>query len=251
MRALAEISLDLWLLAQRAPDTPLPDGHTFQRAIGDLLRRPGLRTVQHAGLLTLWGQRAASGAAHELDAGARGSRTAYLIEAKATNHIGKADLAVFEQKLTDYYFGRWQTVADHRWWSILSSAGDVSEAARRLACHRGIVLVDGRRLPLPVLLHHATHHDAVGMLPDQLCAEIARLAPRAVTALQERYVPDLDDNCLRIRPQPYTPEEIDDLLWLQGEFSDEILDYYERRAPGRLEARGARVLELLHGRRAA
>ena len=89
------------------------------------------------------------------------------------------------------------------------------------------------------------------MLPDQLCVEVARLAPRAVTALQERYVPDLDDNCLRIKPQPFTPEAIDDLLWLQDEFSDELLDYYDRRAPGLLEARGARVLALLQGRRAA
>ena len=156
MRALAEISLDLWLLAQRAPEAALPDGHTFQRAVGDLLRRPGLRSVQHAGLHTLWGLRSASGAAHELDAAARGGRTAYLVEAKATHYIGKSDLAVFEQKVTDYYFGRWQTVADHRWWSILASAGDVSDAARRVACHRSIVLVDRQRLPLPVLVHHAT-----------------------------------------------------------------------------------------------
>src|SRR3954453_14278344 len=116
MRALADICLDLWLLAQRAPETALPDGHVFQRAVGDLLRRPGLRSVQDAGLHTLWGLRAASGTAHELDAAARGSRTAYLVEAKATDQLGKADLAVFEQKVTDYYFGRWHTVAEHRWW---------------------------------------------------------------------------------------------------------------------------------------
>lgn len=64
-------------------------------------------------------------------------------------------------------------------------------------------------------------------------------------------MPDVGDNCLRLRPQPYTPEEIDDLLWLRDEFSDEVLDYYERRAPGRLEARGAHVVGPLQRRRAA
>lgn len=251
MRTLATISLDLWLLAQRAPEALLPDGHTFQRAVGDLLRRPGLRCVQHAGLHTLWGLRSASGAGHELDGAARGARAAYLVEAKATNHIGKADLAVFEQKVTDYYFSQWQTVGDHRWWSILASAGEVSDAARRVATHRSIVLIDRHRLPLPVIFHHATHRNGRGTLPDQLCYEVARLAPRALRALQERYVPDIADNCLRMSPRPYTCEEIDDLLWLQDELSEDILDQYERRAPGRLESRGAQVQRLLQSRRAA
>jgi hypothetical protein len=251
MRTLATISLDLWLLAQRAPETLLPDGHSFQRAVADLLRRPGLRCVQHAGFHTLWGLRSASGAAHELDGAARGARAAYLVEAKATNHVDKADLAVFEQKVTDYYFSRWQTVADHRWWSLLASAGEVSDATRRVASHRSIVLIDRQRLPLPVVLHHATHRNARGTLPDQLCSEVARLAPRALSALQQRYVPDVHGNCLRMSPRPYTSEEIDDLLWLQDELTEDILDLYERRAPGRLEARGAQVQQLLQNRRVA
>jgi hypothetical protein len=251
MRTLATISLDLWLLAQRAPETLLPDGHVFQTAVGDLLRRPGLRCVQHAGLHTLWGLRSASGAAHELDSAARAARAAYLIEAKATNHVGKADLAVFEQKVTDYYFSRWQTVADHRWWSILASAGEVSDAARRVAAHRSILLIDAQRLPLPVILHHVTHRNSRGVLPDQLRCEVTRLAPRALSALQERYVPDIDANCLRMSPRPYTCDEIDDLLWLQDELTEDILDYYETKAPGRLEFRRAEVHRLLQTRRVA
>jgi hypothetical protein len=40
---------------------------------------------------------------------------------------------------------------------------------------------------------------------------------------------------------PYTSDEIDDLLFLQDEFTDNVLDRYDRLAPGRLEARAARL----------
>lgn len=37
------------------------------------------------------------------------------MEAKATNEVGKTDIALFELKLTDYYFGRWERVGNHAW----------------------------------------------------------------------------------------------------------------------------------------
>jgi hypothetical protein len=135
-------------------------------------------------MLTLWGLAAASGVSHEIDAAARSTGCAYLVEAKATAGIGKADLAVFELKVTDFYFSRWRAVAGY---PLLSSAGAVSDACRRLAVHRAIILCDSARLPLPVLYHHATHPATRDELPEDLCAEMARLAPRALASVQRVY----------------------------------------------------------------
>jgi hypothetical protein len=241
MRYLAKIALDLWLLTQRPDGGGLPDGHQFQHAVADALRRPGINSVQRAGLHTLWCATSASGVGHEIDAAARAKAQAYLVEAKATNGISKADLAVFELKVTDYYFRCWRTVAEHAWYPLLVAAGSVSNASRRLAVHRAITLCDHARLPLPVLFHHASHPSTRNQLPEDLCTEMTRLAPRALACLQERYMPCTQYNGVILRPSSYTPDEIDDLLYVQDELTDNILDRYDRLAPGRLEARAMRL----------
>jgi hypothetical protein len=251
MRELAQIALDMWLLTQRPFGDVLPDGHQFQQAVADALRRPGIDCVQRAGLHTLWCARAASGVAHELDAAARSKSRAYLVEAKATSEISKADLAVFELKVTDFYFGSWRRVADHAWYPLLSSAGPVSDAARRLAVDRAMTLCDPARLPLPVLYHHACHPATRGELPGDLCAEMVRLAPRALVSLQARYAPCAKYDGLMLRPCPYAVVEIDDLLYVQDELTENVLDRYDRRAPGRLEARATHLQRRMRARRAA
>jgi hypothetical protein len=85
-----------------------------------------------------------------------------------------------------------------------------------------------------------------------MVSELERLVGRAVEPLQHRYRGDVVARVLRLEPNPYTHGELDDLLFIQDELTDEILDRYDRLAPGRLERRGAelaRVLERL--RRAA
>jgi hypothetical protein len=207
-----------------------------------------MRSIQQAGLHLLWGERAASGARHEIDAACRRDAAAYLIEAKAKAGLTKADLAVFELKVSDYYFSRWRSISSHAWWPILSTSGRADDGCRRLAAHRSIILCDPERLPLPVLYHHAAHPAARTHLPETLCRELVRLAPRALQTLQERYVPDTASGCLRLEPCPYTTSDLDELLFLQTELTDEVLTRYDRHAPGRLEGRGHR---LLHHLRAA
>jgi hypothetical protein len=90
---------------------------------------------------------------------------------------------------------------------------------------------------LPVLYHHATHRSSAGRLPELHCAELRRLAPRALQTLQQRYVPDIEQGCLRLDPCPYTPTEIDDLLFLQDELTPEVIDRYDRLRPGHLDHR--------------
>jgi hypothetical protein len=251
MYQLAQIALDMWLLAQRSAGESLPVGNVFQAAVADALRRPGVGRVQRAGLHTLWELRAASGVAHELDAAARATGRAYFVEAKATHEVGKADLAMFELKVTDFYFSRWRAVGDHAWFPLLCSAGPVSAACRRLALHRAITLCDPDRLPVPVLYHHAKHPAARYELPRDLCAEMLRLAPRSLASLQRRYVANHQHGGLLLRPSTYTPEELKDLLYLQDELTDNVLDRYDRLAPGRLEARGAMLRRSLRTRWAA
>lgn len=245
MRDLASLCLDLWLLGEDGALHPLPGGGAYQNAVARALRRPGMRSIQKAGLHTLWSFRAASGVEHELDAAARHGSAAFLIEAKATTNLTKADLAVFELKITDHYFARWRTVASQAWWPILSSAGPADDASRRLAAHRSITLCEPGPLPLPVLYHHATHPAARGRLPNTLCRELARLAPRALQTMQERYQPDLHAARLYLEPRPYTANELDDLLFCQAELTGEVLARYERLDPDRLAARALRLRRYL------
>jgi hypothetical protein len=167
------------------------------------------------------------------------------VEAKATASLTKADLAVFELKVSDYYFARWRSASSHAWWPILTTAGHAGDGCRRLAAHRAVILCDPDRLPLPVLYHHAAHSATQGQLPDTLRRELVRLAPRALQCVQERYTPDLADGSLRLDPCPYTASELDDLLFLQADLTDEVLDRYDRLAPGRLEARARRAIRNL------
>jgi hypothetical protein len=245
MRELAELSLDLWLLGQRAPEEGLSGGLEYQAAVARTLRRPGMRCIQAPGMHLLWGLRSASGARHELDAAGLSGAAAYLIEAKSKTALAKSDLAVFELKASDYYFGRWRSVSMQAWWMILASAGPTDDACRRLAAHRAIILIEPQRLPLPVLYHHCAHPAARGHLPEMLCREFLRLAPRSLQPLQERFVPDVVSNRLVLEPCPYSATELDDLLFLQDELTDDVLSRYDRLAPGRLEARAGRLLRHL------
>ena len=237
-RTFASICLDLWLLSQQPADEPTPSGHAYQRAVAQAISREGLRWVQQAGLHTLWACRSASGTRHELDASSRGRGCAFLVEAKACE-VSKGDLAGFEQKVTDFYFARWRTVASHAWSPIIATTEPASEATRRLALHRALVVCDSERLPLPVLYHHATLPASSARLPQVLCAELRRLAPPALQTLQQRYVPDPEHGCLRLEPCPYTTTELDDLLFLQEELSHEVIDRYDRLRPGQLDLRAA------------
>ena len=118
-------------------------------------------------------------------------------------------------------------------------------ALRRLAAHRGIVLCDGQRLPLPMLWHHAAQPSATGVYPRDLVSEFLRLIERAVIPLQGRLEPDLAADCLRLNPNRLDTADVDDLLYVQDELSDAVLERYDKLDPGRLERRSADLAKLL------
>jgi len=165
--------------------------------------------------------------------------------------VGKLAVAGFELKLADSYFGRWRAVAVQHWHPISVCAVSATESMRRICAARAMLLCDPERLPLPVLYHHATHRDSASHLPEPMCSELRRLAPRASASIQQRIIPAVKAGELRLRPAPYTRDEIDDLLWLQDELTDEVLERYDLVAPGRLERRAAPPHGALLDRRTA
>lgn len=233
---LAEITLDAFLAARYCVGDGLPEGRAWERAAGTLLHRPGLSRRQHAGLTTLFGSLSLSGCAHELDGVAAGWRGCLLLECKAlTDGISKSDVATFHLKTFDFYCGQLDTAARDRWWRILVSASPTSEAIRALCFRLDIVLCDPQRFPLPVLLRAAAHPAGDEALPEVKLGELIRLGEAPCRPMQEHW--RIVDGEVRFRPRTWSRQDINDLLWLQDELSDDLFDAYDRFAPGRLERR--------------
>lgn len=235
---LARITMDASLLARHAAVSgPLPDGRAWERAVGQLLCRPGLESRQYAGLTTLFGARSASGCGHELDGSARGWRGWVIVEAKSkAEGINKADIAVFGMKTFDYYCAQLPLAASEPWWRIIISAGPVSDNHRRLCLQEGIILCDPIHLPIPMLLSIASKPAADQYIDEVKLAELVRLGEQACEPLCERW--KLGDNgLLNFRAHRWRGTEMDDLLWLQEELTGDVLSLYDTYRPGRLETK--------------
>jgi hypothetical protein len=234
---LAEITLDAFLAGRYCFGGPeLPEGRVWERSVEVLLHRPGLSRRQSAGLTTLFGTVSHSGCAHELDAAASGWRGSFLIECKARGRgPDKSDVATFDLKTFDYYSGQLESAARDRWWRIMVSAAPVTDSVRALCFRMGIVLCDPSRFPLPVLVRVAGHPAADDFLATVKLRELLRLAETNCDPMQERW--RIVGNEIHFRPQRWGRQEINDLLWLQDELSDDLFDVYDTWAPGRLERR--------------
>ena len=239
---LAELTLDAWLLA-RVDDDPsgaLVNGRVWERAVGDLLRRPDFSCRQGPGTTTLFGFRPASGIGHEIDGGAAGWSVSIILECKSRNcGVTKADVALFDQKTFDFYCGRPDAVGRERWWRLMVSSSPVSDAVRAFCIHLGLVLCDPVRLPLPVVIRAASRPSADLHLRETLLQEAVRLGEPALMPMQDRWTYDLITRNIRFKPQALRASEISDLLWLQDELGSDILDLYDLHRPGALERRAA------------
>jgi len=69
-----------------------------------------------------------------------------------------------------------------------------------------------------------------------LLQEMIRLGERACLPMQDRWRIHNSDE-LRFQPLLWSRGEIDDLLWLQRELSEDVIELYDRHRPGRLERR--------------
>lgn len=194
----------------------------------------------------------ASGAEHELDGIGSGSGSGVWIEAKARKVLMKHDVASFKIKCEDLYIA--EARADARgttsetWWPLLVSSEIVPTPVRRLCCATGIVLCEPRHLPLPVLLRAAGRPIADDYLRDDLMGELVRLGEPACQPMQGWWRIDPGERKIWRSLDGLDAEDISDLLYLQGELSDDLLDALERDAPELLDRRAAALLDRLSGR---
>ena len=245
---LAEFSLDSWLLARSTHDTCMSpvDGRAWEQAIGDLLRRAPLPNRQRAGLTTLFGVQAASGVAHELDACAAGGGTLMVVECKSqTSGVTKADAALFHEKTLDFFCAEPGRFRNERWWRVVASSTPVSDSVRAFCASLGLVLTEPNHLPLPVVLRVAARPVADMYLREVLLQDAVRLAERAVVPLQGKWRYDAQAEEIRFQPTTLSPNEIQDLLWLQEELGSDILDLYDLHRPRTLEHRAEELLRTL------
>ena len=251
---LAGLAVDAFLLARcGGPGGRRPDGRAWERAASQLLWRPGLDRHQHAGVLGLFGHGPRSGARHEIDGAAQGQGLGILIECKAHAALDKSELAVFQLKCFDFYRAvaaeHPEAIAKDRWWPMLISSDPTSEAVRRISCSLGIVLCDPARMPLPALLYTAARPYSDQFLREDLLGELVRLGERACLAMQEQWRIQPTSRAIAIGLDMLTSGEIDDLLFLQDELTEDLLDVFDIHAPRYLDRRGAALagrLEAAH-----
>lgn len=235
---LAKVALDAYLLARYgSPGGRMPDGRSWERAVAELLWRPGLSRRQSAGGVDLLGRGSGSGCRHEIDACASGWAGHLTLECKAKiGGIHKGDVAVFVMKTMDFYCGNIETAQSERWWRMMVSAGDTERNVRALCMKEGIILCDSGRLPLSVLLRAASRPIADQYLSEVEMGELVRLGERVLQPMQDLWRLRTDGD-VSFRPALLKAGELDDLVWLQDELSERLLDLYDKHTPGRLEQR--------------
>ena len=82
-------------------------------------------------------------------------------------------------------------------------------------------------------------------LRETLLQDAVRLAERAVVPLQDKWRYDTQAKEIRFQPRTLSPNEIQDLFWIQEELGSDILDLYETYRPGLLERRANELLRTL------
>ena len=255
-RAIAELAVDAFLLARHcSPGHSPASGRAWERAVSQLLWRPGFTRRQHAGVLGLFGRGSQSGARHEIDGAGQGPKIGAWVESKARATLSKSDVAVFHLKCFDLYRAAAaeypEQTAEARWWSLLVSSEPTGEAVRRISCDLGVVVCDPQRLPLPALLFAASRPNADDYLSDTLLGELVRLAEAACVPIQQRWRLDISGRAVCLRLDNMDSTEIADLLFLQDELTEDLLDAFEVHAPGVLDRRASALVERYEAARLA
>jgi hypothetical protein len=206
-------------------------------------------------VLGLFGRGSQSGARHEIDGAGQGHEVGAWIESKARTSLGKSDVAVFHLKCFDFYRA---AAAEHPeqtaragWWPLLVSSVPTGDSVRRICCDLGVVLCDPGRLPLPALMFAASRPNADDYLSETHLAELVRLAEVACAAMQQRWHVDPERRTVSISLDHLDSTEIDDLLFLQDELTEDLLDAFDVNAPDVLGRRASVLVESFEAARLA
>jgi hypothetical protein len=226
-----------------------PDGRAWEQAVTRGLWMPEISRRQHAGTLGLFGCSGRSGANHELDGAGHGAGLGIWIEAKARKALEKADVAVFAFKTLDLYREAVQHdpagSARQAWWPVLVSSEPCREAVHRCCLAMGVILCEPSVFPLPTLMSVAARPFADMHLDERLLGMAVDLGERLCRPMQARWPlnPGRRELCLSL-DEPGAAA-IGDALFVQRELTGDLLDFYDRHAPGELERRGLRPAERL------
>ena len=247
-RVLASLALDAFLLARYcSPGHSPASGRAWQRAVSQLLWRPGFARRQHAGVLGLFERGSRSGASHEIDGVGQGPEVGAWIESKARVGLDKSDVAVFHLKCFDLYREVAsvypEQTAEARWWPLLVSSEPTTQSIRKVGCDLGVVVCDPKRLPLPALLFTASRPNADDYLSEVHLRELVRLAEAACVPMQRRWRLDVVNREVTMSLDSIVSAEIEDLLFLQDELTEDFLDAFEVNAPGILDQRASALVE--------
>lgn len=125
---------------------------------------------------------------------------------------------------------------------VFVSSEPACESVRRLALSLGIVLCDPQRVPLPALLRVAANPEADMHLPEAMLAEAVRLFERPCQSMQERWQISNDGHSIVLAlDAEQDAAALADALYVQDELTEDLLDYFDLEAPGRLERRAAEL----------
>lgn len=244
MNSLTRICEAAYLLARFAPHelSGWLRGDRWQRQLAAATAFSA-RRVQGPGNLTLFGLPSASGLRHELDNAAEYGDGAVLMEAKAylRNGPSKNDVCIFDRKTLDFFMERIRRRIPGPHWRVLASATGADKRVRQYCYLHSIVLVEPGRLPLPLLLRAAGKPEADLWLPEKLLQEIDRLGSLAAGPIDARYIPD-NAGSLRLDARLFRREDLEDLDWLHGLLSDELLDRFDQERPLYFEQRADLLL---------
>jgi len=205
----------------------------------------GMGPRQGPGSLTLFGQGSASGLCHEIDGACAGRRWTLMHEAKAYSGGGpsKGDLFCFDRKTFDLFINRRRAGEDGEHWRAIVSARPLDDGLRKYCYLYSIVAVDPGLIPLPMLIAMAARPNADLYFDDRVLGELVRLGEIACGPLESRYAPEGRHRLCLDLLQIMTSTDLDDLLWLQREVTNDLLEIVDQEQPGYFEELATDMLE--------
>lgn len=167
MKSFPELCRDVFLLAGTA-DLPRgrSRGQAWERVVSDYLASRMVATECAPGGLTLMGHTSLSGLGHQIDSVFASDDAIVIAEWKAhQGAVPKNELLRFKAASDDYLTALGGSMPRRPVIRMFGGPGFACERLRRYAALHGIVVIDARRWPAPVLASTAFEWPAPGRCP--------------------------------------------------------------------------------------
>ena len=232
MITLADLCRDVFILAQIGIDGSGPiRGCRWEQRIADHLARRGVPSEPLPGGCSIFGHVSLSTLKHQID-GTLGCADAIVIaEWKAfKGKLPKNELLRFKAATDDYFMAFGNEAPRRPVVRIFGGIGEASDSVRAYAYHHGVVLIERRRWPVPVLVSNKVFSQH----PDSPCPGAADRKHLAWTVRPMQHVLIGQDDGAFVFPKPPERARIEALLLLHDYWSDVLWEEWDS-APGRFE----------------